>query len=202
MMLSRVLPAALALAALAAPAVAQSARAGALVGRPGPAAAVQPASPPDSASIRVQGANVLVRYSRPSKRGRVVFGDSGVALEPWGRVWRLGANEATRLTTDRALVIGNLTVPPGTYTLWTKLDRAGWKLIVNKQTMRPDGSNRPLWGTMYDASQDLGRTAMTMSKSRTPVEQMRIALEPRRPNGATLRVMWDTTQASVPIRVK
>jgi hypothetical protein len=161
----------------------------------------QPASPADSVKAKVGQANVVVRYSRPSKRGRVVFGDSGVALEPWGRVWRTGANEATRLTTDRDLVIGGATVPAGTYTLWTLLDRRGWKLIVNKQLLRPDGSGRPLWGTQYDPTQDLVRVDMRMSKPATPVELMTIAIE-RQGQGSVLAVSWDTTRATVPIRAK
>lgn len=158
-------------------------------------------SPPDSVKATVGGANVTILYSRPSKRGRVVFGDSGIAVEPYGGVWRTGANDATRLTTDKDLVIGGATVPAGTYTLWTLLDRAGWKLIVNKQTLRPDNSGRPLWGTMYDASQDLVRVNMTMSTLPTPVERMTIAVEPQG-QGAVLKVMWDTTQGSVPIQAK
>lgn len=158
-------------------------------------------SPLDSVTATVGGATVGVRYSRPSRRGRVVFGDSSVAMEPWGKVWRTGANEATRLTTDRDLVIGGATVPAGSYTLWTLLDRTGWKLIVNKQLLRPDNSGRLLWGTMYDPQHDLARVPMTMTTLSAPVETMTIAIVPR-DQGAVLEVSWDTTRASVPIQVK
>jgi hypothetical protein len=158
-------------------------------------------SPADSVITRVGGANVAIRYSRPSKRGRVVFGDSSVAMEPWGKVWRTGANEATRFSTDRDLTIGGATVPAGTYTLWTQLDRSGWKLIVNKQLLRPDNSGRLLWGTMYDPKFDLVRVPMTMTTLQAPVEHMTIALEPDG-DGAVLKVMWDVTQASVPVRAR
>jgi hypothetical protein len=131
----------------------------------------------------------------------VVFGDSSVAMEPFGKVWRMGANEATRLSTDRDLVIGDATVPAGNYTLFTQLDRSGWKLIVNKMLLRPDNSGRLLWGTMHDPAQDLVRVPMTMTTLSSPVEQMGIALEPQG-DGATLKVMWDVTQASVPVRVR
>ena len=158
-------------------------------------------SPADSVKATVDGAAVAIHYGRPSKRGRVVFGDSGVAMEPWGKVWRTGANEATRLTTDRDLVIGDAVVPAGTYTLWTLLDRAGWRLIVNRQTLRADGSGRPLWGTGYDPRHDLARTAMTMTRLTEPVEQLSIALEPQG-RAAVLRVRWDTTEATVPVRAR
>jgi hypothetical protein len=150
---------------------------------------------------RVGAANVAIRYSRPSKRGRVVFGDSSVAMEPWGKVWRTGANEATRFSTDRDLMIGNAMVPAGNYTLWTQLDRNGWTLIVNKQLLRPDNSGRLLWGTMYDPQYDVVRVPMTMTTLSAPVEHMTIALEPQG-DGALLKVMWDVTQATVPVRAR
>ena len=158
-------------------------------------------SPPDSIITRVGAANVAIRYSRPAKRGRVVFGDSSVAMEPFGKVWRVGANEATRFSTDRDLMIGNATVPAGNYTLFAQLDRSGWKLIVNKLLLRPDNSGRLLWGTMHDPQHDLVRIPMTMSTLPSPVEQMTIVLEPQG-DGATLKVMWDVTQASVPVRAR
>jgi hypothetical protein len=158
-------------------------------------------SPADSVIRNVGGANIAIRYSRPSKRGRVVFGDSSVAMEAWGKVWRTGANEATRFSTDRDITIAGVAVPAGNYTLWTQLDRDGWKLIVNKQLLRPDNSGRLLWGTMYDRQYDLVRVPMTMSVLPAPAEHMTIALEPQG-DGALLKLTWDGTQATVPIRVK
>jgi hypothetical protein len=60
---------------------------------------------------------------------------------------------------------------------------------VNKQLLRPDNSGRLLWGTMYDKQYDLVRVPMTMSTLPAPVD------------GAQLKVTWDVTQATVPIRV-
>ena len=159
-------------------------------------------SPPDSVITRVGAANIVIRYSRPSKRGRIVFGDSAIAMEPFGKVWRTGANEATRFSTDRDLMIGNATVPAGSYTLWTQLDRGAWTLIVSKQLLRPDNSGRLLWGTMYDRQYDLVRVPMTMTTLTSPVEHMTIALEPAGEGAATLKVSWDLTQATVPVRVR
>jgi hypothetical protein len=156
-------------------------------------------SPADSVKATVGGANISIRYSRPAKRGRVVFGDSSVAMEPWGKIWRTGANEATRFSTDRDLMIGDATVPAGHYTLWTQLGRNGWTLIVNKQLVRPDNSGRPLWGTMYDPQHDLVRIPMTMSELASPVERMTITLEPQG-DGAQLEIMWDRTQGAVSVR--
>src|SRR5579862_9456522 len=73
----------------------------------------KPASPPGEASVKFDdGKTVTIKYSRPSMRGRKIFGE----LVPYGKVWRTGANAATSLTTDTALDIGGTTVPVGNYT--------------------------------------------------------------------------------------
>src|ERR1700758_785176 len=74
-----------------------------------------PPSPPETASVTLNGKPVTIDYCAPSLRGRKV----GVELAPYGKVWRTGANSATTLKTQSTLRIGNLAVPPGTYTLYT-----------------------------------------------------------------------------------
>ncbi len=151
-------------------------------------------SPTDSAKAAIAGANMLVVYSRPTKRGRLIFGPSEKqAVVPWGQVWRTGANAATMFTTDRDLVIGGTPVPAGSYTLFTLPSPSGWKLIVNKQTKQ--------WGTAYDMKQDLARIDMKTEKLSSPAESMTIALVPEGSGGA-IQVMWDDVRASVPVVVK
>ena len=147
-------------------------------------------SPRDSVVQVVGDARVVVDYGRPSKRRRKeIFG----ALVPYGVIWRTGANEATHLRTDRDLMIGTLRVPRGTYTLWTIPEREQWTLIVNRQTRQ--------WGTEYDATQDLGRVTMEVTPLEEPLEQFTIAIGPVNNGSAVLRMSWDTTQASIPVRV-
>ena len=147
-------------------------------------------SPRDSVVQTVGDARVVVDYGRPSKRRRKeIFG----ALVPYGVIWRTGANEATHLRTDRDLMIGTLRVPRGTYTLWTIPEREQWTLIVNRQTGQ--------WGTEYDSTQDLGRVAMEVAALHQPLEQFTIAIEAMKNGSGVLRMSWDTTQASVRIRV-
>ncbi|HVD62511.1 MAG TPA: DUF2911 domain-containing protein, partial [Gemmatimonadaceae bacterium] len=73
-------------------------------------------SPPDTVRSTVGAAKIEVAYSRPFKRGRVIFGSDVV---PWNQVWRTGANAATQLTTSNDLVFGTKVLPAGKYTLWT-----------------------------------------------------------------------------------
>lgn len=146
-------------------------------------------SPADSASARVGAATVSIRYSRPALRGRSAVGGT---LVPYGQVWRTGANAATTLTTDRDLDVGGTIVPAGRYTLWTLPTASGWQLIVSRLTTQPNG--QPLWGTMYDASQDLARIRMTVSRSAEKLERFRITLD-----GGQLRLAWENTVATVPV---
>lgn len=152
-------------------------------------------SPRDTARGNVGGGEVWVDYSRPTKRGRVIFGD----VVPWSTVWRTGANAATQFNTPVDLVIGGATVPAGKYTLWTLPAPTSWKLIINKQTGQ--------WGTAYDSTQDLVRVDLKVETLPSAVEQFVIAFGPPLsamsatavPGGTTMFFTWDKTQVSVPI---
>lgn len=146
-------------------------------------------SPRDTARGTIGGAEVWVDYSRPSLRGRQIFG----ALEPWDKVWRTGANAATQFNTPVDLVIGGATVPAGKYTLWTLPSPTGWKLIINKQTGQ--------WGTAYDPAQDLVRVDAKIETLAAPVEQFQIAFDPATNPGA-ITFTWDRTRYSVPVAKK
>jgi hypothetical protein len=151
--------------------------------------AIPQLSPRDTLRAAIAGANFTVTYSRPSKRGRAIFG----ATVPWGDVWRTGANEATHFHTDKDLVVGGVPIPAGTYTMWTIPRPEGWTLILNKQTGQ--------WGTVYDEAQDLARIPMRDEAPSSPVEQFTISVEPHE-SGAALRLRWDDREAWVPIEVK
>jgi len=148
-----------------------------------------PASTLDTTRASIAGANLEVVYSRPAKRGRVIFGN----VVPWGEVWRTGADAATQLTTTRDLVIGGTTVPAGKYTLWTLPTPNGAQLIINSQTGQ--------WGTDYDPKRDFARIPLTTTTLATPVERFTIGIDPSE-NGGVLRMSWDDRAYSVPFTVK
>lgn len=145
-------------------------------------------SPRGETRASVHGASFVVDYGRPLRRGREIFG----RVVPFGQVWRTGANRATHLTTDHALAIGAVTLPAGTYTLFTIPGPATWTLIISRQT----GQN----GTQYDAAQDFARVEMKTRALDDVVEQFTIAVEPA-DKVAELRFSWDRTQAYLPFRV-
>ena len=138
----------------------------------------------DTVRASAAGAAFLVDYSRPSKRGRAIYG----ALVPYGQVWRTGANTATMFRTDKNLQFGDKTLPAGSYSLFTIPEASGWTLIVNSETNQP--------GTAHNAAKDVFRIPMTVSALSEPVERFTISVTPGEGNAGTLNLDWDTTRAS------
>jgi hypothetical protein len=135
----------------------------------------------------IDGANISIEYGRPFLKGR-----SEAQVMPPGKEWRTGADEATTLKTDKELMFGNLTVPAGTYTLYTVPGEKEWQLIVSKKTGQ--------WGVPYPQGEDLGRVPMSVTKNASPVEQLTISLHDTA-KGGELRIDWGTTSARVPFMV-
>jgi hypothetical protein len=137
----------------------------------------------------VDGANLSIEYGRPSLKGRV----PGKDVDPFdGKEWRTGADEATTLKTDKAIKFGALTVPAGTYTLYTIPTGGTWHLIVSKKTGQ--------WGIPYPKGEDLGRAPMQAGAAPKPAEQLTITVQDTAAGG-TLHIDWGTTRASIPFTV-
>ena len=150
-----------------------------------------PLSPPGTATFTfADGKTITIDYSRPSMRGRKIFGD----LVPYGQVWRTGANAATSLKTNVNLVIGGASVPAGSYTLYTIPEEKKWTLIINKETGQ--------WGTEYNEKDDLARVEMKVSKNASPTEQFTISFDQTNANAAVLKLDWADTTAKVDVAVK
>lgn len=147
------------------------------------------ASPHEKTSAKVDGAAITVEYGRPYVKGRQIFG----GLVPYGKIWRTGADEATTLVTDKTLVFGSLTVPPGTYTLYTLPGETESKLVINKQTGQ--------WGTQYTESEDLGRVTLKRAPLSPAAEQLSISVVDT-PAGGTLKIDWSDTSLSADFTVK
>jgi hypothetical protein len=145
-------------------------------------------SPPATATTALPGTStpLVIHYSAPSVRGRKIFG----GLVPYDQVWRTGANPATTLITPIALKIGDLTLPAGTYTLFTLPSTGTWQFIVSKKTGE--------WGIPYPAGFDLGRTPMHAAKLASPQEVMTISFV-KAGTTTQLHIKWDTTDEWVDI---
>lgn len=143
----------------------------------------------DTARATIGGATFSVDYGRPLARGRTLLGD----VISYDRVWRTGANAATQFTTSAPITLAGLSLPAGTYTLWTAPHVHGVDLIVNRQIGQ--------WGTEYSRAQDLGKAPMQSDSVTTPLEKFTISIEPRDPTHGTLTMAWGTFRWSAPIVV-
>jgi hypothetical protein len=156
----------------------------------------QAPSPDATTSTTIGGKTLTIKYCAPSVRGRKIFGAGGlISNDPNYPVWRAGANSATSFHTDADLMIGNLSVPKGDYSLYALVeDPNNWQLIINKQTGQ--------WGLTYDAAQDLGRVRMTMSKPPAPIEVYKMTLSATGPKTGKLQMEWEQHIAVVTITLK
>ena len=142
-------------------------------------------SPHVSVHWAVNDANITISYGRPYLKDRVV-GDSVPPMPD--AVWRLGADEATTLTSDTDIMLGDSHIPAGEYTLWTAHMNDEFHLIVNSETGQ--------WGTAYNADNDFAHVAMEVSELGTPAEQLVISIADRQ-----LGFDWGAMTASVPLMV-
>jgi hypothetical protein len=148
-------------------------------------------SPHQATNATIDGAEISINYGRPTMRGRKIMG----ALVPYGRIWCPGADEATKLTSNRNLRIGNLQVPAGSYSLWMMPTADDWTLIVNKQA--------DVWHTRHPAQDDLGQVPLEKKTLSAPVEQLTFSVE-KNPEGSggIIRMRWETTEVSAPFVVQ
>ena len=148
-------------------------------------------SPHETVNADVDGAKITIVYGRPytkdpkSGEKRKIWG----TLVPFGKVWRLGADEATIFTTDKGLRIGGNDIEPGKYSLYLLPEEDGAKLIVNKDTGQ--------WGTKYDEKQDLVRIGLKKEPASKPVDQFTIEIDK-----GLLKFMWEDVQYSAPIKAE
>lgn len=147
-------------------------------------------SPKDSTIQKIGHVTLAVHYSRPSVRGRKIFG----GVVPYGQVWRTGANAATTLILSGDAWFGGVKIPKGTYTLYTLPMKKRWLLIINKQTGQ--------WGTVYNKVLDLVRLPLKIQTLPQLVEKFSIRIERRGISDGLLLLEWEHTQASIKIEVK
>jgi hypothetical protein len=148
-------------------------------------------SPHETVNASVGDAKITIVYGRPyskdpkSGEKRKIWG----TLVPFSKVWRMGADEATTLTTDKDITIGGTAIAAGTYTLFLMPEEGAAKLIVNKQTGQ--------WGTKYDEKQDLVRIDMKKQAADKAVDQFTIIVD-----GGMLKLTWEDVQYSAAIAAK
>ena len=149
-----------------------------------------PLSPTAKSSVTINGQKITVKYSAPSLRKRVIFG----GLEPYYKVWRAGANDATVIQASADLEFNGLLVPKGEYSLFVWLDPHRWQLIINKETGQS--------GLDYHQDRDLGRVPMDMSRPPKPIERFKITLTKTADAKGQLKLAWENIVATVDFVVR
>lgn len=154
-------------------------------------------SPHDTISSVIDGNRVTVVYGRPytkdprSGEARTIWG----GVVPHGRVWRMGADEATLLITQRPLDFSGTEVPAGAYTLFLLPAEDGTaKLIINKQIGQ--------WGVQYDEKQDLARIDVKKEALDPAADQFTMSVGGAEGGGGQLKFLWADAQYAVPFTVK
>jgi Protein of unknown function (DUF2911) len=142
-------------------------------------------SHPNSPHDTLRTKNLTVTYGRPYKKGRDIFGK----LEPYGKVYRVGADEATTITFARDASFGGKPVKAGTYTLCAIPNEKTWTIILNSQLGQ--------WGAFkYDQYKDKNvlQVDVPVVTLAAPVEQLTIAA-----SGKELTISWDKTWVAIPV---
>lgn len=148
-------------------------------------------SPLDSATVKLGGDLVKLCYGQPSARDREIFG----ALVPFGELWRLGANEATRIDLPFSAELGSLKLDPGRYSLYVRPTPEEWEFFVSRAASR--------WGvpiTDEVRAQEVGSFTVPVRSAGESVETFTISFEREDSRTARMELEWVDTRVVVPLR--
>lgn len=151
-----------------------------------------PAPSPAARLMQTVGlTEVMVDYSRPSMRGREVYGN----LVPFDKLWRTGANAYTKITFDTDVTIGGSAVKAGTYSIFTKPGASNWEVFFYTDIV---GGGTP---SEWDESKVVAQLTVPVQKMEMPVETFTITIDDVMSNGANLGIIWEHTYVAVPFSV-
>ena len=135
--------------------------------------------------------NVIVEYSRPSMRGRTIFGD----LVPFDKVWRTGANARTKVTFSEDVTIDGQELKAGSYAIFTKPSAQSWEVYFYTEA---DGGGTP---REWDDSKVAAKTTAEVYSMPMDVQSFTISIDDLSDNGATLGMLWEKTYVGVKFEV-
>jgi len=151
-----------------------------------------PAASPAAKIMQTVGlTDVTVEYSRPSMRGRTIFGD----LVPYDKLWRTGANKNSMVTFSDDVTIAGQNVKAGSYAIFTKPGLTSWEVIFYSDTNN--------WGTPenWDDSKVAAKTNVEVYTMPSDVESFTMSIDDLHNNGATLGMMWEKAYVGVSFEV-
>lgn len=147
-------------------------------------------SPKTEIKQRVATTDITLTYSRPSARGRVIFG----GLVPFDEVWRTGADAATQVTFSTPVSVGGQEIPAGTYELFTIPGQALWTVIFHE--------HKSQWGSYsYDAANDVARVTVQPVHLDPSVETLTLTLDHLTSSSTVFNIAWEHVRVPVPITI-
>ena len=157
-------------------------------------AQIQTPAPSPSAKVeqKIGLVDVSVEYSRPSVKGRTVFGD----LVPYDEVWRTGANSATKITFSDTVTFGGVGVKKGTYALLTKPGKSSWTLMLYPH-------NSTSFSSYVDSEVvplSINAPVQNLPKG-AHMESLMISFDELTNRSANFYIIWDEIMVSAPIKV-
>lgn len=132
--------------------------------------------------------DVTVTYSRPSARGRKVAGE----LVPYDKVWRTGANQATKVSLSDELSVAGNKVPAGDYALFTIPGKKSWTIVFNKNTEQSGTGS-------YKKEEDALRVDIPATATKDAYETFTIGFSDLRETKATMYLAWENTKVAIPL---
>ncbi|MDT8369640.1 MAG: DUF2911 domain-containing protein [Longimicrobiales bacterium] len=155
-----------------------------------PEAAMNRTSPKRSIDFTLGDQAATLCWDAPSVRGREIFG----GLQPYGELWRMGANEATSIHLPFAAEIGGIRLEPGSYTIYAKPGRESFEIFVNARVER--------WGIPFTddvRENDIGSFTRPVTRIDTPVEQLRFTFESHGEGMGHLVMEWADVRVEIPV---
>ena len=154
-----------------------------------------PVSPPDTVEYANQGLEITIDYSRPYKKGRVIFGtEADSALQPYGQYWRLGANAATEITFNQDVLFAGQPLDAGTYRMYAVPGAESFKVTINSEQGVFFAFAEP------DPALDLITVDAPVTIQDAVTEQFTINIASDG-SGARIDFIWDNVLFSVPVTV-
>ena len=148
-------------------------------------------SPACTLKQRVGLTDIEIVYSRPGVKDRQIFG----GIVPYDKVWRTGANNATKITFSTAVKLNGADIPAGTYALFTIPGENEWTIIINKGAAQ--------WGAFqYDEKADVARFKATPVTLTKPMETFVIEFTDIRDESALLNLAWENTLVPIKFEVE
>lgn len=146
----------------------------------------------DTVNADVAGAKIWIDYGRPAQRGREIWGK----LVPFDTTWRMGADAAAQIKTDKDLDFGGVTVPAGHYTIWLAPSKGKSYMLINKMVVNKQGIR--VWGTEWDPAMDLVKVPVEQHMN-LPAQEERFRIFVQ---GDMLMMHWGNGGYGVKVKAK